>query len=107
MQAIADMNTTKTDDGALLSTPTCSAFELRGTRIHDTDTGNLICSIWPERTASDELEEGESWLDMRQRTKPEREAIGRHTAQRAASVCAFLNLQNDPKNKEKHNERDK
>ena len=71
-----------------------SAFELRGTSIHDAKKGKLICTIWPERRASDEREEGESWLAMHQRTKPEREAIERHTEQRAASVCAFLNSQN-------------
>lgn len=76
------------------SAPTCSAFELRGTSIHDAKTGKLICTIWPERKASDEREEGESWLAMRQRTEPEREAIERHTEQRAADVCAFLNSQN-------------
>ena len=72
----------------------CSAFELRGTSIHDSKTGKLICTIWPERKASDEREEGESWLAMRDRTDPEREAIEQHTEQRAASVCAFLNSQN-------------
>lgn len=88
------MNTQKTTDGTLLSQPTCSAFELRGASIHDTKTGTLICTIWPARKASDEREEGESWLAMRQRTEPEREAIERHTEQRAADVCAFLNSQN-------------
>lgn len=74
--------------------PTCSAFELRGTSIHNAKTGKLICTIWPERKACDKREEGESWLAMRQRTEPEREAIQRHTEQRAASVCDFLNSQN-------------
>jgi hypothetical protein len=77
----------------LKKTP-CSAFELRGTSIHNARTGKIICTIWPERKVSDEREEGESWLAMRQRTEPEREAIQRHTEQRAASICDFLNSQN-------------
>lgn len=73
---------------------TCSAFELRGTNIHDTKTKKLICTIWPERKASEERIEGESWLAMRQRTDPERDEIQRRTEERAAAVCAFLNSQN-------------
>ena len=78
---------------ASVDVSTCSAFELRGTNIHDAMTGKLICTILPERKASDEREDGESWLDMRERTAPEREAIERHTEDRAAKVCAFLNSQ--------------
>lgn len=75
------------------STPTCSAFELRGTNIHDAKTKKLICTIWLERKTSEKRMEGESWLVMRERTEPEREAIQRHTEERAAAVCAFLNSQ--------------
>jgi len=88
------MNTQENTDGTLLSPPTCSAFELRGTSIHDARTGKLICTIWPERKASEERLDGESWLAMRQRTDPERDAIQRHTEERAAAVCDFLNSQN-------------
>lgn len=80
--------------GSRLPTPICSEFELRGTRIHDARTGKLVCTIWPEREASEKRLMGESWLDMRERTRPEREAIERHTDERAAAVCAFLNSQN-------------
>lgn len=78
-----------------LPTPICSEFALRGTRIHDARTGKLVCTIWPEREASEKRLMGESWLDMRERTRPEREAIERHTEERAAAVCAFLNSQNN------------
>ena len=68
-------------------------FELRGVKIHYTQTGQLICSVWPESQASEEGLEGESWLDMYNRTAPERATIKAQTEKRAASICNFLNSQ--------------
>ena len=66
-------------------------FELRGYNIHYTQTGKLICSVRPENQASEERIEGESWLDMYNRTAPERAKIKAQTEKRAASICNFLN----------------
>ena len=93
-----DTNTPKLNggpDGVSFCASTGSAFELCGTSIHDVRTGKLICTVWPDRKAAEKRLVGESWLDMRKRTEPEREAIERHTEERAAAVCAFLNSQND------------
>ena len=69
------------------------AFEVRGTSIRNTQTGTQICTIWPENNVPEERLKGESWLAMRERTDPEREAIKVHTEERAASICSFLNSQ--------------
>ena len=93
-----DTNTPKSNggpDGVSFSASSGSAFELRGTSIYDVRTGKLICTVWPDRKASEERLMGESWLDMRERTEPERDEIERHTEERAAAVCEFLNMQNN------------
>jgi hypothetical protein len=53
--------------------------------------GKLICSVWPDRSVSQERQDGESWLEMRNRTDPERLAIERETEKRAAAICDLLN----------------
>ena len=70
-------------------------FEVRrGDSIHLTG-GKLICSVGPSRRVPEERQEGESWLDMMNRTQSQRDAIQAETEERAAAICSFLNLQQE------------
>ena len=66
-------------------------YEADGSRILNAKTKKLICTIWPEEKVSEERMEGESWLDMYERTRPERKKIEDYTKERALAVCDFLN----------------
>lgn len=66
-------------------------FVVEGTRITDLKTGRMAVSVSRVRKDPEERREGESWLDMRQRTKSEREAIARKTEERAQAIAAFMN----------------
>jgi hypothetical protein len=52
--------------------------------------GKLIVTVW-EEPVDDERLEGESWLDMRERTKPERKAAKEKTLERAKRIAWALN----------------
>jgi hypothetical protein len=68
-------------------------YEVKENRIFNAQTKQLICTIWSEGKVSEERLEGESWLDMYERTKPERKTMEDHTKERASAVCDFLNSQ--------------
>jgi hypothetical protein len=55
-------------------------------------TGKLIVSVWPDGKVNETRINGESWLDMRERTQTLRHAIETNRQGLARSICDFLNL---------------
>jgi hypothetical protein len=68
-------------------------FEVRGDLIFDTTTGEMAVNVSPVRCwkETEKRLPGESWLDMRRRTKSDRDAIDRETLERAARICELMN----------------
>lgn len=51
-----------------------------------------IASTWSPRKVSEDREDGESWLDMRRRTEPERDAVAAEQRANARLIAAAPEL---------------